>query len=808
MKKILWYAIALLGMAALASCEKDQPKEPEASLQIETPTVAFATEEAGEQEATFVVNKAWTATPSAEWIKVTPASGEAGTITVKIAVEANTGEARGGTVTINVEKITKDNVINVTQGAYIPPKTIKEFATEYVKIIDIWEATVGPMKMHSTVDAVENAHYIPETTTIKVGDKTYNTADMLETALRSYLLIRGYDGLDTEHYGAGSIAALADGAVGMAATPVPDTHEYEWGADSPFNETSGNGGHLNMIVDGKNVHSQVRVDILDNWAQRALNFQKGKTISNMCTYPRDPINDYTGSFCSQRALLTYAFFFKYMLDNNLDKGTEVANDVIIRSELFGDEAVAGTIADFAAEYVKIIDLWKKNVGDKKMHSSVDATKNAHFVPEDATITVGDYTYNTADMLELALRSYLLIRGYDGLDTENYGAGKIAALDSALSMSATPLPKTHGYEWGADSPFNETSGNGGNLCMVGADNRKTYNQVKVDILDNWAQRATNYQHGKTISNLCGYSSNQLAGYYGCFCSQRALMTYAYFFKYMIDNKLEKGTDVPADQTIRSELFGTDGKKLAQWNVSAAAAENTYGKTFGGESSYDTNGKWNGNAYLYNPAAGDCDQYVDANWSGNGRLTYVQIDKTGMEANTNAGHDVGSTGHIIVKAPWTGDYWLFQATSETELPAGTKIHVFYIFRSSASGAGYFLVEYNDGTEWKTAPLRVATEADEGYVFSTTQTKTKKTKADIAPWNAKSKENGSSNTWVDFDYTLAAPMTTVQVRQTVVATNRADNDNTLSKLNSGTTRIAGSEPNSNGMWSSPVIEIIEYK
>ena len=807
MKKILWSAIAVLSMAGfLASCEKDQPKEPEASLQIQTPTVAFATEEAGEQEATFVVNKKWTATPSEQWIKVTPASGEAGTITVKIAVEANTGEARGGKVTINVEKITKDNVINVTQGAYIPPKTIKEFATEYVKIIDIWEATVGPMKMHSTVDPVENAHYIPAETTIKVGDKTYNTADMLETALRSYLLIRGYDGLDTENYGAGKIAALAGGAVGMAETPVPETHAYEWGADSPFNETAGNGGHLNMIVDGKNIHSQVKVDILDNWAQRALNFQHGKTISNMCTYPRDPLTNYTGSFCSQRALLTYAFFFKYMLDHNLDKGTEVADDVIIRSELFGDEAVAGTIADFAKEYVKIIDLWKKNTGDKKMHSSVDATPNAHFVPEDATITVGDFTYNTADMLELALRSYLLIRGFDGLDTENYGAGKIAALDSARSMSATPLPKTHGYEWG-DGLYNETSGNGGNLYRIGADNRKIYNQVTVDILDNWAQRAMNFQHGKTISNMCTYPRDPITNYSGSFSSARALMTYAFFFKYMIDNKLEKGTEVAADQTIRSEHFGYDGKKLAQWNISAAGAQETYAKTFGGADTFK-DGVWNGNEYTADPSPGDNGQYADANWSGNGRITYVQIDKTAMEANTSAGHNVGSTGHLCTKSPWTGDYWLFTATSATELPAGTKIHVSYIFRSSASGCGYFLVEYLDGTEWKTAPLTVATAADEGYVFSTPQTKTKTTKADIAPWNAKSKENGSSNTWVDFVYTLSAPMTTVQVRSTVVAPNRADSDKVLTKLNTGTTRIAGSEINANGVWSSPVIEVAEYK
>ena len=1034
MKKILWSAIAVLSMAGfLASCEKDQPKEPEASLQIQTPTVAFATEEAGEQEATFVVNKKWTATPSEQWIKVTPASGEAGTITVKIAVEANTGEARGGKVTINVEKITKDNVINVTQGAYIPPKTIKEFATEYVKIIDIWEATVGPMKMHSTVDAVENAHYIPAETTIKVGDKTYNTADMLETALRSYLLIRGYDGLDTENYGAGKIAALAGGAVGMAATPVPDTHEYEWGADSPFNETAGNGGHLNMIVDGKNVHSQVKVDILDNWAQRALNFQHGKTISNMCTYPRDPITDYTGSFCSQRALLTYAFFFKYMLDNNLDKGTEVADDVIIRSELFGDEVVRGTIADFAAEYVKILDLWANNVGEKKMHSSVDATPNAHFVPEDATITVGDFTYNTADMLELALRSYLLIRGFDGNDTENYGAGKIAALDSALSISA-PLPETHGYQWG-EAPCNETSGNGGNFAMIGANNLKDYGWAKVDVLDNWAQRALNFQHGKTISNMCTYPRDPITDYTGSFCSQRALLTYAFFFKYMLDNNLDKGTevaddviirselfgdevvrgtiadfaaeyvkildlwannvgekkmhssvdatpnahfvpedatitvgdftyntadmlelalrsyllirgfdgndtenygagkiaaldsalsisaplpethgyqwgeapcnetsgnggnfamvradnlkdygwakvdvldnwaqralnyshgkpisnmctyprdpitnyhgsfssmralityayffkymlnknytkgtDVTADETFRTDLFGVDGQQIARWEFSAAAAgatETSYGYTFGGAATV-TNGVFAGNAYLYNPAAGDGGHYVDANWNGDGRITFVQIDKTSMSGNTNAGHNVGSTGHVCCKGNWTGDYWLFKATSASQLGAGTKIHAKYIFRSSASGPGYFLVQYKDGEEWKDCSLQpdkgdnaksdgtvLGTDVD--FALATPETIT--IGSETITYNARSRANGTSNTTVDTVFELTVPTTTVELRAVVAGVARPDGGKTPTSINGGTTRLAGSTINVNGAFTSPIIEIAQF-
>ena len=38
--------------------------------------------------------------------------------------------------------------------------------------------------------------------------------------------------------------------------------------------------------------------------------------------------------------------------------------------------------------------------------------------------------------------------------------------------------------------------------------------------------------------------------------RALITYAHFFKYMLDNNLEKASDLGANVEIRSELFGVE------------------------------------------------------------------------------------------------------------------------------------------------------------------------------------------------------------------------------------------------------------
>ena len=526
------------------------------------------------KEATFTAKKAWTATASENWITVEPASGEAGDITLKITVAANQGDAREGKVIVKGGNVTDGIEIAINQVKYTAPSeaTIKDFAQEYVKIINVWASHVGNINRLSNweiakdtdEDVVENVHYVPNDYTIVVGGKTYNTADMLETALRSYLLLRGWDGNETEKNGFGNIPKY--NPVTMSAT-VPNTHGYTWG--KPLIESS-NGGPLVKLEGEKEIHCQVDPVILDNWAQRSVNFQHGKDITNFCTYPRADhnITNYKGCFSSGRALLTYAYFFKYMLDNNLEKADGIAADVVIRSELFGNEEgsqaeMPVTIKDFAKEYVKILDIWEKTTGTidyvkKSDTESIDAAsqtlvENAHYVPMATTITVGGKTYNTADMLETALRSFLLLRGYDGNETEKNGFGNIPKYNP-LPMSA-PVPETHNYYFG-NYPYAEPS-NGGYLCKVDGD-KEIYRQVEVRILDNWAQRSVNFQHGQSITNMCTYprADHNITDYKGCFSAMRALITYAHFFKYMLDNNLEKADGIEGSQIIRSELFGVE------------------------------------------------------------------------------------------------------------------------------------------------------------------------------------------------------------------------------------------------------------
>lgn len=608
------------------------------STGVLTPSPAFG---AVDQKVKVSVGKTLSSDASAVFIAVPPQNYTKG-FTIKVVDQAGvTMTKRVGAVTLKAGKIYPTPVSEFEDDG-----TIKAFAKAYVTILDVWEQNVGTINRLSNwaiaqegdSDVVENAHYVPSDFTVTVGDKTYNTADMLETALRSYLLLRGWDGNNTNVVGWGAFPSTTP--VSMSQTPVPVTHGCKF--NTPLIESS-NGGYLYKVINGLEYYGQVDPVILDNWAQRSLNYPltHNNVHTNLCGYPRDPITNYGGCFSSGRALLTYAFFFKYLLDNNLDKADGLGADVAIRSELFGletesrtdiiintaslsfgctaqtqtasfdaytdwtatasdswitvspssgslgkitvDISVAAntgaartgtvvikggnvtdglaitvsqdeytdtpaTIKDFAEQYVTILDVWENTVGT----ISAISVSDAHYIPSNTTITVGGKTYNTADMFETALRSYLLVRGYNGLDRANYGANKIATLSGGVvAMSETEVPETGGYTWG-QSPYAEPSNGGYFHTSAGV-----YHVANTTILDNWAMRSLNYNKGQPITNFCRYDSGQVSGYTGCFCSQRALITYAFFFKYMLDNNLDKADGIGTDVIIRSELTGKEG-----------------------------------------------------------------------------------------------------------------------------------------------------------------------------------------------------------------------------------------------------------
>ena len=220
------------------------------------------------------------------------------------------------------------------------------------------------------------------------------------------------------------------------------------------------------------------------------------------------------------------------------------------------KGVTPRIGEFVMEYVKLIDIWKSNVGTVNYITGIGANgdeydvENAHYVPDETTITLGDFVYNLADAVELASRSYLLLRGYDGNNTDTYGRNlPIPRLEKAYTLN-DELPETHSYAWGG-YPYAEIS-NGG--CFRMMTDEGEFELVKVDVLDDYSHRHTNYplRYG-FLSNFCSYVGGQLAGYGGTCCVKRIMMAYAYFFKYMLDNDIQTATDIPDSEMFPAPLF---------------------------------------------------------------------------------------------------------------------------------------------------------------------------------------------------------------------------------------------------------------
>lgn len=531
-------------------------EKPDIALDVDKLNFTY---EGGEEKVNVTTkDAAWTATVEGEGITVSPESGAAGETTeVTVTAAANTLGSRSATITFTTAT-GKSKTVKVNQGAAPTSATIREFAAEYVKIIDVWK------KNTTTILDIENAHYVPDDTKFTIGEIEFNLADAVEIASRAYLLLRGYDGNNTEIYGRNLPMPKLDKAYTMDNN-LPETHSYTWGAN-PYAEPT-NGGWFRMVTE-EGEFELVKVDLLDDYSQRHTNFPgQGGSLSNFCGYTGNYLAGYTGCCCVKRIMLAYAYFFKYMLDNNLSDATGIAADQTFEAPLFGENMDAPTIKAFAQEYIKVLDIWENTTGTVSYTAQTGVVEggsiaDAHYIPIDTKFTVAGAEYSTADMFEIALRSYLLLRGFDASVTNVTGAGSFATLDTPWKMSDN-FPASHGYAWGT-TPYNEagsTDANGGVTSNGGGLRMGAFGEgvelCKVDLLDNFAQRNVNYPiNSGAISNMSTYQ-NRLEGYYGCMSSMRALYTYAQFFKYMLDNNLEDATAIPADQTFTTFLFG-EGK----------------------------------------------------------------------------------------------------------------------------------------------------------------------------------------------------------------------------------------------------------
>lgn len=329
---------------------------------VETPDIELQTKslnvtaEGQKSEAQFVAKKAWQASTTDSWLTVSPSSGDAASpVKIEITAAANTGEAREGKVLIKGGNVTDPLAIIVKQDAYVAPTeaTIKDFAVEFVKCLQVWQETVGKVdacSIHCTEkgNAFQNVHFIPigETQgnpygtdgnqydpkytvwTMNVKGVEYSSAQAWEIAIRALLDMvtsEGSAGLD-QMTDRNKPFTLADNAAMSAALPSP-TAGCRWGT-FPWYEGDDSGNRL-VTYNGADISEvdivfMVKVcswHVVRSFIKVGSNTPLG-AIGNFQQFGTDPstliLDGYNGQISPMRELVIVARIYKYLLDNNVN----------------------------------------------------------------------------------------------------------------------------------------------------------------------------------------------------------------------------------------------------------------------------------------------------------------------------------------------------------------------------------------------------------------------------------------------------------------------------------------------------------
>lgn len=109
-----------------------------------------------------------------------------------------------------------------------------------------------------------------------------------------------------------------------------------------------------------------------------------------------------------------------------------------------------------------------------------------------------------------------------------------------------------------------------------------------------------------------------------------------------------------------------------------------------------------------------KYLDAS-TGNGRIEYYAVDRTGYSFVSGKKkvvclRGVGGNGDPYVGGCIPGDYWLVTMGREgSTIPAGTKIHYYFVTKMGIYTSTYWMLEYKVGDEWlPAAPVSEVTES----------------------------------------------------------------------------------------------------
>ena len=138
MRKLLTFLQAVAISTLIAGCdETGTENEPEITPEIkftEDIVTSGISVESAEQSITlsFSTNVAWSATTSADWLTISPSSGEAGKNSVKVEVEENrTGQPRSATITISDKESMQKVSVTVRQETLKASLTVSPESLEF-----------------------------------------------------------------------------------------------------------------------------------------------------------------------------------------------------------------------------------------------------------------------------------------------------------------------------------------------------------------------------------------------------------------------------------------------------------------------------------------------------------------------------------------------------------------------------------------------------------------------------------------------------------------------------------------------------
>lgn len=306
---------------------------------------------------------------------------------------------------------------------------------------------------------------------------------------------------------------------------------------------------------------------------------EAKTFSNPKEYTYEGTIEYPAK--TYAAVVTVTASNKKELSNTQEKTITIPEPAV--------DPDAPVLYNFAVEFVKVSrEAWKNNVAANKIKQHTEEggliTDEVHYIPDEwsdpdneakwTKFHVAGKTYNTADMLEIATRAYLMLQGFDAATKTSGGGWNGYDVLSPKATLTAEIPATHGYKWGG-MPYNESGvtkvggevlANGGPIRMgdplQGTEAGKP-NVCRQDIMISYAQRHLifPFSHEMAISNMCGYNNatqrSQVNNeFFGNVCAKRFYMMMVGFFEYMLDNKLMDTSSIPADELFDCTLFGNE------------------------------------------------------------------------------------------------------------------------------------------------------------------------------------------------------------------------------------------------------------